>query len=269
MTIKHRLITKKPEAAFVLMTEELVDQLLELNTRNRNQRPSVVAAYQRAFEDGRWVATNQGIGVSASGFLLDGQHRLEALREAGYPLIMMLLVTGLPDEAMAAVDAGANRSAQDYLKFLFDTNVSALVAAVLRTSMSAAEDFVLTKYQPAEYAEAFQEKAKSITAVLKVANVWKLPAAITAALVDAHHKGYESEVIAFTVALTTGEMLARDNPAMLLRNWIAAHKGNGGNTIMKERYWKTTRALRAWVEQQPLTKLYSKKRAPLAEAVPA
>jgi hypothetical protein len=92
-----------------------------------------------------------------------------------------------------------------------------------------------------------------------------MPAAVVAALVDAHHKGYQSEVEAFTKALATGEMLERDNPALVLRNWIANTRGNGGAITLMERYRKTTRALQAWIDQRPLSKLYRTK-APLAGA---
>lgn len=262
MTVQ--LITKNPTAVFVTMTREIVDALLALNTKNRNLRPLVVTSYKRAIERNLWVPTNQGIGVSASGFLVDGQHRLESLRDAGYPPLLMLVVTGLPDEAMAAVDAGTNRSARDYMSLMFDTKVSAFVSAVLRTSMMARDEFGPVKYQPQEYAAHLEKLGESITAVLRLEQASKLPAAIVASLVDAHDKGYQREVETFTKALVTGEMLERDNPALVLRNWIANTKG-GGYTTMVERYRKTTRALQAWIDQRPLGKLYRTK-APLTVA---
>lgn len=260
-----QLITKKPAAAFVTMTQELVDALLALNTKNRNQRPQVVNTYQRAVEGRLWVPTNQGIGVAANGFLVDGQHRLEALRAAGYPPVLMLVVTGLPDEAMAAVDGGTNRTARDYMQFMFDTKVSAFVSALLRTSMLAHDEFAAIKYQPQEYAVHLEKLGDSIAEIMKLEHVQKMPAAVVAALVDAHYKGYQSEVEAFAKALATGEMLERDNPALTLRNWIANNKGNGGQPTMVERYRKTTRALQAWIDQRPLGKLY-RTRAPLTVA---
>ena len=263
-----QLITDKPTASFVTMTCDLVEALLALNTKNRNRRPAVVNNYQRALECNMWVPTNQGIGVSASGFLIDGQHRLEALRVAGYPPIVMLIATGLPDEAMAAVDGGANRTPRDYMQFMFDTKVSAFVSALLRTSMLARDEFPGTmRYQPQEFALHLEKIGDSIPQLLKLEHVGKLPAAVVAALVDAHHKGYQEEVEAFSKALATGEMLERNNPALVLRNWIVSTKGNGGGQkMMTERYRKTTRALQAWIEQRPLSKLYRTK-SPLAAAL--
>lgn len=261
-----QLITNKPAAEFVTMTRGLVDALLSLNVKNRNQRPLVVSTYQRAVEGGLWVPTNQGIGVAANGFLVDGQHRLEALRAAGYPPVLMLVVTGLPDEAMAAVDGGTNRTARDYMQLLFNTKVSSFVSAILRTSMLANDDFAPIKYQPQEYAAHFERLGESITEIMSLEHVSKMPAAVVAALVDAHHKGYQGEVGSFTMALATGEMLERDSPALVLRNWIVSTKGGGGgNAAMVERYRKTTRAIQAWIDQRPLGKLY-RTRSTLATA---
>ena len=262
-----QLITDKPTASFVMMTRDIVEALLALNTKNRNRRTQVVNNYQRALECNLWVPTNQGIGVSASGFLIDGQHRLEALRIAGYPPVTMLIATGLPDEAMAAVDGGANRTPRDYMQFLFDTKVSSFVSALLRTSMLAIDEFSpKMKYQPQEYALHLEKIGDSISQIVKLEHVGKLPASVVAALVDAHHKGYQKEAEDFSKALATGEMLERNNPALVLRNWIVSTKGNGGQGMMIERYRKTTRALQAWIEQRPLGKLYRTK-APLAAAL--
>lgn len=260
-----QLITKKPTATFVTMTRDIVDALLALNTKNRNLRAAVVDHYQRAVEGKLWVPTNQGIGVAANGFLLDGQHRLEALRAAGYPPVLMLVVTGLPDEAMAAVDGGTNRTPRDYLQFLFNQNVSAFVSALLRTSMLARDEFANNKYLPQEYATHLEELGDSISELMKLEHVSRMPAAVVAALVDAHHKGYQGEVEAFAKALATGEMLARGNPALTLRNWMAQSKGWGGQPTLVERYRKTTSALQAWIDQRPLSKLYRTK-APLTVA---
>lgn len=261
------LITKTLSSSFQPMTKELVDALLALNTKNRNQRATVVATYKRAMARGLWVPTNQGIGVAANGFLVDGQHRLEALRDAGYPAVVMLLVTGLSDEALAAVDGGSNRTPKDYLKFMFDTKISAQVSAMLRASMLAADGFsVATRYQPQEFAAHLEKMGESIDALMGLERATKLPAAVLAALMDAHSKGYEEEGLSFAKALLTGEMLERNNPALLLRNWLATDKGSGGSTSLVERYTKTTRALQAWVDQKPIGKLY-RTRSPIAAQV--
>jgi hypothetical protein len=95
--------------------------------------------------------------------------------------------------------------------------------------------------------------------VMAIQHISRLPAAIVAAIVDACDKGYSDEALEFTKALTTGEMLERDHPALVLRNWIANTRGSGSGSVLRERFKKTTSALQAFIEQRPLTKLYLRK----------
>ena len=252
-------ITSKPVCSIVPATRELVDSLLALNTRNRALRPSVVKDYVRYIKLGHWLITNQGIGVSQSGVLVDGQHRLEAIKAAGYPVgIQLLVVTGLSELTMAAVDAGTNRSARDFLTLFHNTRVSSFSAAVVRTLLLAGRNFSGGggKFDAYEYAEAFSRYAAMLAELLTVAGMGKLPAAVVAALVDLMSKGYSEETIAFAKALTTGEMLGKDHPALVLRNFLQANTGHGGTQGMIERFRKTQRALAAFIEDRPITRLY-------------
>lgn len=70
------------------LTREIVDKLLEANTKNRNVSPHHVSSLARFMREGLFVPNNgQTIVVNESfTWLLDGQHRLLAIREAGYPV---------------------------------------------------------------------------------------------------------------------------------------------------------------------------------------
>lgn len=262
MNAKVLIVSKTPQASFVLLTPTLVDSLLAINEANRKVRLQKVEHYRRQIQRNEWVLTNQGIGVSASGFLVDGQHRLLALKAEGYPPITMLLVTGLPDQAIAAVDTGANRNARDYLALLFKTNLSNTVTAVLRTSMMADLGFVGSPtFTPTEYASKFEQIGDSINAVFGVSRAGRVNSGVLAALVDAHYKGYHEETLAFTEAFTSGEMLEKGNPALTFRNWLNAAPKRGGNAGVIELYRKTCAALQAWIDGRTVTKIYRKRDA--------
>jgi hypothetical protein len=104
-------------------TRQLVDSLLEMNTNNRAVRKSVVDCYKQDIADGRWYLTNQGIGVDINGVLIDGQHRLLAIKESGYPPIPLLIVSGLSVEAQTAIDQHSKRSVRDVWKLVLDHSV--------------------------------------------------------------------------------------------------------------------------------------------------
>lgn len=100
----------------ITVTPEIAAQFLLNNKSNRAMRRTHVARLADDIREGRWQLTHQGIAVSADGELLDGQHRLQAIIEAGVP-VPMAVATGIAaDSAMGLmVDVGAVRSAADLI----------------------------------------------------------------------------------------------------------------------------------------------------------
>ena len=86
--------------------------LLTLNRENREFRPTVVKSYTEAMKRGEWTRTHQGIGISKTGRLIDGQHRLMAITQSGVTLDM-LIVTGLDDVVFKDIDVHSKRSLSD------------------------------------------------------------------------------------------------------------------------------------------------------------
>ena len=70
------------------LTKEIVDQMLAANTKNRSVRTRHVETLARQMRNGFFVPNNgQAIVINKSfTWLLDGQHRLLAIRAAGYPI---------------------------------------------------------------------------------------------------------------------------------------------------------------------------------------
>jgi len=119
-----QLIAKKPTATFVTMTRELVDALLVLNTKNRCQRPEIIKTYRRAMDNNFWVTTNQGIGVAASGFLVDGQHRLEAAKREGLS-VPYRVIDGLTEDDIVLINADNKKwNMSNYVHFWAQKGVS-------------------------------------------------------------------------------------------------------------------------------------------------
>lgn len=103
-------------------------RILERNTANRPVRDRVVRTYARDMKAGRWRQTGEAIKISASGALLDGQHRLWAIIESGATLPLMV-VRGVDPEAQQVMDTGAKRSVHDHLHFKGKQNTRVLAAA--------------------------------------------------------------------------------------------------------------------------------------------
>lgn len=106
------LIQCQPSARYELITPQMAADFLKQNTGNRNIRHWWVRALAGAIRRGEWVPTHQGIAITQSGRLLDGQHRLEAIVLSGIPC-WMLVVRDVDEEAFMVTDRGRVRSYSD------------------------------------------------------------------------------------------------------------------------------------------------------------
>lgn len=123
-----------PAMSVQTLTPAHATALLDANDSNRTVRRRLVTTYARDMAAGRWQFTGEAIKVAEDGVLLDGQHRLMAIVEAGVP-VPMLVIRGLSHAAQAAMDTGAKRTAGDALS-LRGERTSALLASVAKMILS-------------------------------------------------------------------------------------------------------------------------------------
>lgn len=240
---------------------DLVESLLAANTKNRTPKQSSILVYADEMLSGNWKVTNQGIGLSASGVLVDGQNRLLAMRAAGYPPVDFLLVTGLDEDAANYIDIGAKRSTADLLKLVFNVTLASRLAAAISCSLKVRRGNWVQKFTPSELIKGYKDFGTEIESIFHVEGAQKLPAPVIAALAEVARQ--KSELVAvsrFTEQVLKGELLQAGDPALTLRNWMASHAKNGGlggsGPAQRERYWKTFRATEAFVKGEKLHKLY-------------
>lgn len=118
----------KPRLSFMQVTPELAERWLTRNLKNRNIRPQTVARYARDMKAGKWHLDGSPIRFSADRALLDGQHRLAAIIEAGVTITTAVAV-GIDPAAQAVMDTGRARTAADMLAIDGETNATTLAAA--------------------------------------------------------------------------------------------------------------------------------------------
>lgn len=101
----------------VLADKTLVDTLLANNKGNRPISKSRVAQLVRDIRAGDWQPNGSTITVDADGNLMDGQHRLQAIKEAGYPRYITLILVQLKvrgeerEEVYVTMNSGRTNSA--------------------------------------------------------------------------------------------------------------------------------------------------------------
>jgi hypothetical protein len=246
----------KPEAQIKTATKELVDSLLSMNTSNRGVRKTIVNAYARDIKAGKWKLTNQGIGVTINGVVADGQHRLLAIKECGYPPIPLLIVTGLDPDVQIAVDAHAKRSARDLLQFAFGARVSRSAPAIANVLIRVDKGWGsggATNHELMDKINDFAEEIETITAIPKNDKVFAAPylAAFCVALKE--NPDQIGKIRRFVERVEDGELLTKKMPEFHFRNFMSISKNSSGSaTAQKERYMKTTKALAASMDDQEM-----------------
>ena len=130
MMTTTRPTTVKARIESLLVGPDLAETILKGNEGNRPIRETRVEAYSRAMKAGDWTLTDSMICVSPEGKLLNGQHRLKAIIESGC-MVPMTIYWDCPESAYGHMDAGAKRSASDYLSHCGVQNTTQ-IAALLR-----------------------------------------------------------------------------------------------------------------------------------------
>lgn len=251
---------QEPTVEIVTATKKLITELRALDTHNRNKKKNHVDYLRREIRKGRWTLTNQGVGVTASGYICDGGHRLEAIELEGYAPVQFILARGLPDDAQKYVDQHAKRTMADTLTLFFDQSISSKIISGLNVILKQLAGWGSGKFAPDELINEFEEKESAIKRVVGIEKSSSLSAPVWAAFVELFHETDDERVLTFAEQVIRGEMLQAGDPALTLRNWLAATSAAcGGSVVQRERYIKTRAALTAFLEDRRLTKLYARK----------
>lgn len=83
--MENRIDVKKVD-----VTPDLAEKWLLKNTHNRKLYETVVDSYALDMKRGNWILNHQGICFDEDGVLLDGQHRLEAIKRSGKTVTMFV-----------------------------------------------------------------------------------------------------------------------------------------------------------------------------------
>lgn len=110
-----------PEIATVWMRQNIIG-----DDRNRRFRKAHARSLALEMKKGQWRLTHQGIAFGASGRLLDGQHRLQAIIDSGVTIPMVVFID-VPEDVFTNFDRGAARNIGDVL------DVNPVIAAMAQT----------------------------------------------------------------------------------------------------------------------------------------
>ena len=214
------------------VTPDTAAAWLKQNVRNRRVNPKAVQDYARQMASGLWKLNGESIKIASDGTLLDGQHRLEAIVEAGVTLTLMV-VEGLPPEYQDTMDLGRKRSAAD--AFAMDGVANAtMVAAIGRRAWMWDQGNIrfvaATSPSPSEVkqtVEKYPHIHRSAEIAARTAMSYKPVRGAVAG--TAHHlftQLDQSLTAEFFAQLGSGADLEKGHPVLALRNRLMNDKMN-------------------------------------------
>lgn len=119
---------KKPIVEIVTLTPALAALILEHNPKNRPLSKRNLDELKQDIANGRFAFNGEGIIISDTGILNDGQHRCQAVIETGVS-IQTLICFGPREETRFTVDSGRSKSVSNYLAMKGKTYTHILGAA--------------------------------------------------------------------------------------------------------------------------------------------
>lgn len=120
---------RQPGVQRMVVTPEIAGDWLASVSHNRPVSPLWVGALADRILRGEWEFNGDAIRFDAAGHLIDGQHRLLAVIQAGMPIVT-LVVFGLEAPAMDTIDIGKRRSIGDIMFLHGETDATALASTV-------------------------------------------------------------------------------------------------------------------------------------------
>lgn len=246
------------------ITPETAAKWLESNAEfNRKLRQSVVDRYARDMLNGEWNLTHQGIAFDTKGRLIDGQHRLAAVAKAGVS-VKMTVVRDAPAGAFDHVDIGLGRTTADVLKAQGEGWISHQHIAIARYMEAGANiTAVNIARSPFELREMVEMHKNALAFVFQniernVRGVTIAP--VLAAVAVAYYSEMDRAKLAdFLRLLVSGiaQEPGRDSTTIRLREWLRDVSGAASSAARMETFMKTQRVVKAYMDDEKLTKLYT------------
>lgn len=213
----------------VELSPSIATELLENNPTNRPVTRSRIETYAKDIVEGRWQLNGEPIIISREGLLNDGQHRCNAVIKAERS-IPTLVVFGVDRESRKTTDIGAAKTAGSFagMDGIPNANTVAGIARLVlcyRETGGVQNTRLVTNTQVSEF---IADNTESIVEMGRTANHYQRD---LVRLVSPTVFGFCYYICAeksreaadeFYHAVATGEMLASNDPAFIVRSRFAS-----------------------------------------------
>lgn len=241
------------------ITPEVAAAYLQKNVSNRPIQRMTVKNYARDMLNGKWELNEQGIGFYENGNLVNGQHRLSAVIEAGIP-VEMYVTYNVPNNSFIH-DRGRGRT----MKNILDMN--GFSASIASNALIGGVNFLFSLCGKGKVTdktiidfcnenEEILSKCVSIVSSGSKTGICK-KAPIIAATFCALYNGINEDILRefFIVANTGFYSEKRQSSAIVLRNFLI-NDFKQIYTVKNRCFAITTNAIKDFVSSVPRQKSY-------------
>ena len=265
---EDRLADGKPSVMLGYLAPDFVEWALAHNTHNRHLCNKTVRDYAEQMTAGKWPMTNNGIGFTKSGFLADGQHRLHALKAAGYPRIPMIVQFGQDDDSQLVIDRQKIRNCAAGISLTSGIYMNSQQAGTIPWlySIDTEQNAIKNKLDPFDFREVVIAYKDSIFALFGGEKRKGFTSAFYAPLVYLHAHGESMDTIStYLEGISTGECLEKGDPRLRYRILVVeSTSGLSRGQVARELIFSySTQLFLAFAEGR---KVYSAYKWPLAKA---
>lgn len=202
--------------------------------RQRKLSDGVVLKYAADMAQGHWILSNQGIGFNDQGHLIDGRHRLWAVKKSGVTVPMLVMrglageqKNGLTINPQDVVDTGRVRLVGQQLTIdgITSGNQKAAACRGIAILVSGSGDIRITTSQTrailAIYGYGFERALEGLHSNIRLAKSYIL--AVTAMYRHISAKGADD----FIESYYTGANLPEGSPILALKKFLTNYTSHG------------------------------------------
>lgn len=218
----------------VKVTPELAKRWLGTNQDNRNLSEAHVKKLARDMSNDDFPNIGETIKFDTEGHLIDGQHRLEAVKLSG-KTIEFIIIEGVEREHRYRMDKGRPRKVSDQLTMQYRIPSAQMAAATVRIILMWQIEVIKSEtFKPtdSEIVEFTVENADLVNQSVRYGmtlrtEIGALPSP-TSALFFLTSQIEAAEALQFWESVKTGEGLHKGDPELTLRNAISRLTVKGG-----------------------------------------
>lgn len=250
-----------PETEVVTVTPHMAGDWLDTRNHPNNRKLSmtVAARYAADMREGRWKLTPEGLFFDTEGWIISGQHRLQAVRDAKIPVDFFIFPNQSRD-IFDVVDQGFKRTAAHNLQV---PNASAVAAGAryLATLNDPLRRFArFTKCTNPEILQAVREWPEltwhSKEALTIRSRAYITPGPHLAVLAQAARSEFREAIPSWLDGLATGYDLSAGDPRAALRErFISERRALSGSASRDLVYSLIVKAWNAHALGQKVTLL--------------